>query len=199
MTADTIECPFCAEIIKVKAKKCRFCGEFLRTGLTDEVILAEHEKHKHAMGDQTESAPVITTEVKAQEALQQDSGVEEQAPFVVASDESGAEAAVDPLNELYQKLAQMPDSPERNLVIQTLEQLAIETQKGEGAEEGKVEDMVETVVQVLPDVAEVTINTMINPASGLLTLVQKVAKRIGKSQEKEPAPAEEKAQETTNQ
>jgi hypothetical protein len=84
------------------------------------------------------------------------------------------------------------------LVVQTLQQLAAETQKGEEAEEGKVESMVKTVVQVLPDVAEVTINTMINPASGLLTLVQKVAKRVTSSQSEEAdakPPQEEEAKE----
>jgi len=64
----------------------------------------------------------------------------------------------------------------------------METRKGEEAEEGKVTDMVETVVKVLPDVAEITINTMINPASGLLTLVQKVAKRVEGRQEATPEP-----------
>jgi predicted GTPase len=116
------------------------------------------------------------------------------APVVVASDQDKAAAAGDdPLGGLYQKLMDMPESPEREMVIQTLQQLAAETQKGEEAEEGKVESMVKTVVQVLPDVAEVTINTMINPASGLLTLVQKVAKRVasGQSEEADEKPPQE--------
>jgi len=43
MAANVKECPFCAEIIKAKARKCRFCGELLEIGLTDKAILIEHE------------------------------------------------------------------------------------------------------------------------------------------------------------
>ncbi|MDY6877856.1 MAG: hypothetical protein SWK90_16865, partial [Chloroflexota bacterium] len=191
MTGDTIECPFCTEIIKAKAKKCRFCGEFLEIGLTKEAVLAEFEKGKQAASGQTEDVPVATAKIKAQDA-QQDSSAEAEPPVVVASDsdEGDAETPPDPLDELYQKLTHMPDSPEKELVIETLQQLAMETQKGEEAEEGKVADMVETVAKALPDVAEITINTMINPASGLLTLVQKVAERVKGSQEKKEATEE---------
>jgi len=58
--------------------------------------------------------------------------------------------------------------------------------------------MVETVVKVLPDVAEITINTMINPASGLLTLVQKVAKRAKEAQEPSTDDVEEENVEEEN-
>lgn len=100
MTGDTIECPFCAEIIKAKAKKCCFCGEFLEIGLTKEAVLAEFEKSKPAVSGQTEDVPVATTETKAQ-ASQQDSSAEAQAPVVVASDsdEGDAEATTDPLDD----------------------------------------------------------------------------------------------------
>ena len=32
-TSDTMECPFCAEQISARAKKCRYCGETLDAGM----------------------------------------------------------------------------------------------------------------------------------------------------------------------
>jgi hypothetical protein len=66
-----------------------------------------------------------------------------------------------------------------------LEQLMAESEKGEDADEGAVEELVQNVAEVLPDVAEIAINTMINPASGLTTLVQKVAERVADSRKDE--------------
>ena len=47
-----------------------------------------------------------------------------------------------------------------------------------------MEEIVKNVTGLVPDVAEIAINTLINPASGLTTLVQKVAVRIAESQKK---------------
>jgi hypothetical protein len=60
-------------------------------------------------------------------------------------------------------------------------------------DEDRAEAIVKTVVEVLPDVAEITINTLISPASGVTTLVQKVAKRMAKSR-KEKQAKEDQAQ-----
>ena len=79
---------------------------------------------------------------------------------------------------MYKKLAQMPDSPEKDEAEQKLRKLLEESQKGEDADEEKVEELLKGVVSVLPDVAEITINTLINPASGLTSLIQVIAKRV---------------------
>ncbi|MCP4541497.1 MAG: hypothetical protein GY832_30570 [Chloroflexi bacterium] len=92
--------------------------------------------------------------------------------------EGSAPAALDPFHDLYQELAELPDSPEKESMVETLEKLKAESEKGDDADEGAVEELIQNVAEVLPDVAEIAINTMVNPASGLTTLVQKVAKRV---------------------
>jgi hypothetical protein len=153
----------------------------------------EFETHKAesvsaATAPKSPTTTAATVEVQIQAAAPQPEIEEPPAPVALAADENEAPTDADPLEDLYQKLAQLPASPERDLVIQTLQELATETQKEE-AEKEKIEDMVKTVIQGLPDVAEVTINTIINPASGLMTLVQKVARHA--RGEKEEAKAEQ--------
>lgn len=66
--ADTKECPFCAETILVKAKKCKHCGEFL-DGTTNPT----------GAPDQQESA-VETTEYKAHPSMFRNRPIE----FIIA-------------------------------------------------------------------------------------------------------------------
>jgi len=72
----------------------------------------------------------------------------------------------------------MPDSPEKEITIKMLQQLMTESEKGEDADKEAVKGLIAKVAQVLPDVAEIAINTIINPASGVTTLVQKVVENI---------------------
>ena len=87
------------------------------------------------------------------------------------------------LAALYQQISQLPDSEEKTKLLENLK--ALETKKeGEEEDESKVEQIVKNVVEYAPDVAEIAISTLINPASGVTTLVQKVAMRVAESRNK---------------
>jgi tetratricopeptide (TPR) repeat protein len=113
--------------------------------------------------------------------------VETQPEKATAEETGKEETAADPLSALYERIDALPDSEEKEMVREKLAKLLAEE------DEDKAETIVKTVVEVLPDVAEITINTLINPASGVTTLVQKVAKRMAKSR-KEKQAKEERAQ-----
>ncbi len=92
-------------------------------------------------------------------------------------------AAVDPegdnpFRELVQRLEDMPDSPEKEITVRMLQQLMTESEKGEEADKEAIKGLVGKVAKVLPDIAEIAINTIINPASGVTTLVQKVVENV---------------------
>ena len=85
------------------------------------------------------------------------------------------------LASLYQQIESLPDSEEKKKLLENLK--ALESKNNEDDEAG-VEEIIKNVAGLVPDVAEIAINTLINPASGLTTLVQKVAVRIAESQKK---------------
>ena len=82
------------------------------------------------------------------------------------------------LADLYAKVNVLPDSDAKTKLLENLKALESQTEDGD---ETAVEGIIQNVVGYAPDVAEIAINTLINPASGLTTLVQKVAVRMSES------------------
>lgn len=78
---------------------------------------------------------------------------------------------------LHQALAQKPDTPKKAMAEQAVKGLEAEAIRGEQADESNVEEWFTSLMAMLPDVAEVAVNTFINPISGLSTVFQKIAQK----------------------
>lgn len=182
MSVTEIPCPFCGEMIKSSAKKCRFCGEFLEAGLTRQAVLEEHAAVKEATVAVKEATEAVEAVQKEETPPAATEAAPESKAEVTAEAAAPAEAtaAVVPatpagLAEVYKKVNALPDSESKTKLLANLKALE---EKTEDADETEVEGIIHSVTEVAPDVAEIAINTLINPASGVTTLVQKVAMRL---------------------
>lgn len=85
--------------------------------------------------------------------------------------------------QLSAEISQVSASPEKEVAELAAKNLEAEAKKGEDADEKTVERWLTTMLTMLPDVAEVAINTFINPVQGLSTVFQKVAQRAKASRQ----------------
>jgi hypothetical protein len=78
---------------------------------------------------------------------------------------------------LMQAVQGIPESPEKSAAKTAVQNLEAEAEKGEDAEESKVQSWFTFLAKMAPDVYEVAINTFSNPILGLSTVFRKVAER----------------------
>jgi hypothetical protein len=151
-------------------------------GLTRQAVLEEHAAVQEAVAPQEAGPPSFAAEVAV--ALQTESNgkatPQATAPAEVAQ---AAETVVTPagLADIYAKVNALPDSEAKTKLLENLKSLETKTDE---SDETEVEGIIQKVTEYAPDVAEIAISTLINPASGVTTLVQKVAMRIAEGKKK---------------
>jgi hypothetical protein len=90
----------------------------------------------------------------------------------------GAEQLAAAFAAVYQKLAASPESPAiKSVVEQQVKAVEAEAAKGEAADAGKIESWLTVIARMMPDILEVTANTLLSPVSGVATAVKKIAEK----------------------
>jgi hypothetical protein len=79
---------------------------------------------------------------------------------------------------VYQQLAASPESPAiKGVVEEQVKAVEAEAAKGEAADAGKIQGWLTVIARMMPDILEVTANTLLSPVSGVATVVKKVAEK----------------------
>jgi hypothetical protein len=94
------------------------------------------------------------------------------------------ESIAEAFTRLQQALEAKPDTMQKEMARQAVATLEVEAQKGPAADEAKVEQGFQVILAMLPDMAEVAIQTFINPIQGLSVAFQKIAQRARQQMKK---------------
>ena len=88
--------------------------------------------------------------------------------------------------DLIRKIEQRPDtSTEKKETLKaTVEEFKTESKKGEKAEKTFLSRRLRNIKRIAPDIADVMLSTIVNPAAGFAMVIQKVAKRVQESTNK---------------
>ena len=90
---------------------------------------------------------------------------------------ASAEEIAKAFSSLLQAVQVMPESPEKAMVETAVQGLEEEAQKGEEADESKVQKWFTFLAQMAPDIWDVAVDTFIFPPKGISTVFKKVAER----------------------
>ena len=85
--------------------------------------------------------------------------------------------------ELIKKIEQRPNTSadDREDLKTTIAEIKAEAEKGEQVNESFLSRRLRNIERIAPDIAEVILATLTNPAAGFATIVRKVAERARKS------------------
>jgi hypothetical protein len=79
--------------------------------------------------------------------------------------------------DLNQRIEKMEDGVEKTIAQTTVQGLKEEAEKGEQADESKVQKMFKSLLKVAPDAWEVAVATFMNPVAGVGMAFKKIAER----------------------
>jgi hypothetical protein len=81
--------------------------------------------------------------------------------------------------ELFRRIDQRPDTPaeDREDLKANVAEIRTEVEKGEQADESFLKMRLRNIKRIAPDIAEVVLATLVNPAAGFALVVGKIAKR----------------------
>jgi hypothetical protein len=81
--------------------------------------------------------------------------------------------------ELFKKIDQRADTPpeDKEDLKVNVEEIKAEAEKGEKADETFLSRRLRNIERIAPDIAEVVLATLVNPAAGFALVVKKVAER----------------------
>jgi hypothetical protein len=87
---------------------------------------------------------------------------------------------------IYQKIEARPEDPkvEKEEITQAVQRIEHETTKGAEANPDKVERLLKTVGGMAPDIGEVILATLTSPASGIATVIRKIAQKAKEEAQK---------------
>ncbi len=87
---------------------------------------------------------------------------------------------------IYRQIETRQEDPQvdKEEIIETVQRIEQETAKGEEANPAKVDRWLSTLTDMAPDIGEVVISTLANPAAGIATVIRKIAEKAKEGSQK---------------
>jgi hypothetical protein len=149
----------------------------LESGSTAAPITQHHYYGNVVQGDQVGGDKIDVGNISGSQGIAMGRGA--RATVTTHQQGSVAEAIAVAFARLYQAVNESPATAAQKAVAQqAVEKLEQEARNGERAEETEVQQWFDVLNTVLPDVAEVAIDTFLNSAEGVSTIFRRIATRV---------------------